>query len=95
MRRFGLIGKTLKHSFSQHYFTQKFQQLQIADCIYENFELQSVLQLPQLIESHPDLCGLNVTIPYKEDILPFVEVLHRDVKEIGACNCIKINNGKL
>jgi shikimate dehydrogenase len=95
MRRFGLIGKTLKHSFSKNYFTQRFKEHQIADCIYESFELQSIEELPSLIAAHPDLEGLNVTIPYKEDVLPFLDRKNDVVEAIEACNCIKISNGKL
>ena len=95
MRRFGLIGKTLKHSFSKTWFTKKFSEEGIQDCSYENYELQSVDELPALISAHPDLDGINITIPYKEEVLKFLE--HNDdmVKEIGACNCIKIQNGVL
>ncbi len=90
MKKYGLIGKSLKHSFSQHYFSEKFLNEKLSDCQYENFELASIDDLPALVESIPDLLGLNVTIPYKQDILPFLK--HRDdiVKKIGACNCIKI-----
>jgi shikimate dehydrogenase len=95
MRRFGLIGKTLKHSFSKNYFTQKFKDNQTRDCIYDIFELQSIDELPDLIATHPDLKGLNVTIPYKEQVLTFLNERSVVVQEIEACNCIKIINGKL
>ncbi|HEU0110405.1 MAG TPA: shikimate dehydrogenase [Flavisolibacter sp.] len=95
MRRFGLIGKTLKHSFSKKYFTQKFRDNNITNCTYESFELQSIDLLPQLIEDHPDLEGLNVTIPYKEQVLPFLSNADHIVSAIGACNCIKIEGKKL
>jgi shikimate dehydrogenase len=93
MRRFGLIGKTLKHSFSKTWFTKKFSEEGIADCSYENYELQSVDQLQELISAHPDIEGLNITIPYKEGVLKFLEHSDGLVKEIGACNCIKIADG--
>jgi shikimate dehydrogenase len=95
MRRFGLIGKTLKHSFSKTYFEKKFAEEGIKDCSYENFELPSIDGLSQLLTNHPDLKGVNVTIPYKEDVLPFLHSKNEIVKEIGACNCIKIVNGEL
>jgi shikimate dehydrogenase len=95
MRRFGLLGKTLKHSFSKNYFAKKFADEGIHDCSYENFELPSIDQFPQLIKIYPDLNGINVTIPYKEEILPFLHHTTDMVKEIGACNCIKFKNGIL
>jgi shikimate dehydrogenase len=95
MRRFGLIGKTLKHSFSKTWFTKKFSEEGIHDCSYENYELLSVDLLPGLINANPELEGINVTIPYKEDVLKLLTYSDELVKEIGACNCIKIENGIL
>lgn len=95
MKLYGLIGKTLSHSFSKVYFTEKFAAEGLADCAYESFELASIADLPALLASHPELCGLNVTIPYKELILPYLDSQTDVVKAIGACNCIKILNGEL
>lgn len=95
MRRFGLIGNTLRHSFSKTYFEKKFADENISGCSYENFELPSIDHLPALLQQHPDLAGLNVTIPYKEEVLSFLDVKEKAVEEIGACNCIKISGGKL
>ena len=95
MRRFGLVGRTLKHSFSQTYFTGKFKASGIDDALYENFELPTIDAFSTLLTAHPDLKGLNVTIPYKEDVLPFLSSMNEVVKTIGACNCIKITDGKL
>jgi shikimate dehydrogenase len=95
MRLFGLIGKTLKHSFSKVYFTQKFSELGLTDCRYENFEIPTIDGFKALLDSHQELEGLNVTIPYKEAVLPFLDVQSDVVKEVGACNCIKISEGKL
>jgi shikimate dehydrogenase len=95
MRRFGLIGKTLSHSFSKNYFTQKFAQEHINNCRYDLFELPTIEDLPALLLSYPDLEGLNVTIPYKQEVIPFLDEATEVVKEIGACNCIKISGGKL
>jgi shikimate dehydrogenase len=95
MKWYGLLGKTLKHSFSKAYFANKFHQLHIVDCRYENFELASIDELPQLLKDHPSILGLNVTIPYKEEVLPFLAEKNDIVKEVGACNCIKISDGKL
>jgi shikimate dehydrogenase len=95
MRRFGLIGKTLKHSFSKNYFAQKFTREGIRDCSYENFELPSIDQFPELIAEGRDLSGLNITIPYKEEVLQFLDKKTDAVNAVGACNCIKIINGEL
>ena len=95
MKRFGLIGKTLKHSFSKKYFTKKFIELGIDDCEYENYELEFIAAFPGLLKKNPDLIGLNVTIPYKEEILPYLHEASDGVKKIGACNCIKIIEGRL
>lgn len=93
MRVFGLVGKTLKHSFSKKYFDEKFAREGITDCRYENFELQSVEDLPKLMEAHPGLEGLNITIPYKETCLSYLQEKNEIVNRIGACNCIRISNG--
>ena len=95
MRRFGLIGKTLSHSFSKNYFTQKFVREHIDNCRYDLFELPAIEDLPALLHSHPDLEGLNVTIPYKQEVIPYLDETSEVVQEIGACNCIKITGGKL
>ena len=95
MRRYGLIGYPLSHSFSQKYFTEKFQQEHITDCVYENFPLTEIAAFVPLIQEHPDLCGLNVTIPYKEKVIPYLSEQSEVVRSIGACNCIKIENGIL
>ena len=95
MRRFGLIGKTLKHSFSKNYFTEKFNRESITDCSYENFELPSIDAFPDLLRSQPELSGLNITIPYKEEVLSFLHAKNEIVEQVGACNCIKIIGGEL
>jgi shikimate dehydrogenase len=95
MKRFGLIGKTLKHSFSKTYFEKKFAEQGINGCSYENFELQSIDEFPDIIANTPGLRGLNVTIPYKEEVLRFLNSKNEIVEEINACNCINIINGQL
>lgn len=95
MRLFGLIGKPLTHSFSKAFFTEKFTTEQITDCEYRNFELPSIEALPGLIKDHPELCGLNVTIPYKKDVIPYLQQATEVVQETGACNCIRIEDGRL
>lgn len=95
MRQFGLIGYPLSHSFSRNYFTNKFALEGIRDCEYHLFPLKSINELSQLISENPNLCGLNVTIPYKESVLPFLNSVTPAVKQIGACNCIKIIESNL
>lgn len=95
MKLFGLIGFPLSHSFSQKFFTEKFEKEGIKDCLYQNFPLSSIDQLPALLSQHPDLNGFNITIPYKEKILPFLHTQTNAVKQIGACNCVKIESGRL
>lgn len=94
MNIYGLVGESLSHSFSQKYFSEKFQKENISDCKYQNFELKEfdkeILQLKNL----PDLCGLNVTIPYKTAIISFLDELTDECREMNACNCIKIKHGK-
>lgn len=94
MKQYGLIGYPLTHSFSKKYFTEKFQQENITDCSYENFPLEDINQLSELLQL-PYLKGLNVTIPYKESVLSFLTEQSDVVKATGACNCIKIEAGKL
>ena len=95
MQKFGLIGFPLSHSFSKKYFTEKFLRESILDVSYELFPIENIDILPDLLRSEPLLCGLNVTIPYKQQVMPFLDELSPVVKEINACNCIKIENGKL
>lgn len=90
MNTYGLIGYPLSHSFSKKYFTEKFEKEQIADCEYELFPIASIDQLPQLLTDHPTLRGLNVTIPYKQSVIPFLDELDETAKSVGAVNCIKI-----
>ena len=95
MRRFGLIGYPLTHSFSKNYFTEKFKKEGIIDCSYENFSLESIHRFPKVIVNNPELQGLNVTIPYKESVLNYLDERNHLVNQTGACNCIKIVSGKL
>jgi shikimate dehydrogenase len=95
MRRFGLIGKTLKHSFSKSYFENKFEKEHITDCVFELFELPKIEDVRSLIGSFPDLKGFSITIPYKEQIIPLLHETDIAVDEAAACNCVKITNGKL
>ena len=93
MARFGLIGKSLVHSFSVGYFREKFLRDGSAHT-YENFELASIEQFLTLLANNPDIKGLNVTIPYKEAIIPYLDELDPVAKEIGAVNTVLISGDK-
>ncbi|MEO7530294.1 MAG: shikimate dehydrogenase [Sediminibacterium sp.] len=93
MRRFGLLGYPLSHSFSQKYFTEKFVELGLTDCVYENFSLPNIDELNDVLQTHKDLSGFNITIPYKKQVLAFLHQSTDAVKAIGACNCIDIREG--
>jgi shikimate dehydrogenase len=92
MIRYGLIGYPLSHSFSKQYFARKFAQEGIANTSYELFPIRSVEDFPDLLQQHPHLVGLNVTIPYKQQIMPFLDRLDPVAKRIGAVNTIKIDS---
>ena len=94
MRLFGLIGHSLSHSFSKKYFTEKFEKEEITECSYDLFPLKTIDDLPVLILNHPELEGLNVTIPYKTKVLSFLDATHIP-EGLAACNCINISAGKL
>jgi shikimate dehydrogenase len=95
---FGLIGFPLGHSFSKGYFTEKFAQLGLSNThAYEKFELENVADFPALLKSHTaHLRGLNVTIPHKQSIIPFLDEIDEAARKIGAVNTIKfLPNGKI
>lgn len=92
---YGLIGYPLSHSFSKKHFSEKFEREQIADSYYELFPLESIQAFPALIEQYPNLVGLNVTIPYKEQVIPFLDKLDEGAKAIGAVNTIRFEDGNL
>lgn len=94
MRQFGLIGFPLSHSFSQKYFTEKFLRDDIKDVEFLNFSLPDITDVEQIFEMHPQLQGLSVTIPYKKSIIKYLDETDDAVKEIAACNCIKIDQHK-
>ena len=95
MRKFGLIGFPLKHSFSKKHFTEKFVREGLKDCQYDMFEIEEIGKIRQVLDDNPDLVGLNVTIPYKEQIIPYLDELEPGCQSIGAVNTIKISEGKL
>jgi len=94
-RSFGLIGFPLSHSFSKRYFAEKFLRENITQNSYELYPLSAISELPQLLQENPLLEGLNVTIPYKEQVLSYLDELSPVVQETGACNCIRITDGIL
>jgi shikimate dehydrogenase len=95
MRRFGLIGFPLGHSFSRKYFSDKFAAGGITDCSYELFPIKNIDELPALLAANPDLLGLNVTIPYKKDVLRFLTDHSNLPGNLHACNCIRISGKQL
>ncbi|MBR4721590.1 MAG: shikimate dehydrogenase [Muribaculaceae bacterium] len=90
MDTFGLVGMPLSHSFSKSFFTKKFYDEGI-DAQYLNFELPEVGLIADILASHPDLKGFNVTIPYKEQILPYLDDINKDAAEVGAVNVVKVS----
>ena len=95
MRHFGLIGYPLSHSFSQGYFKEKFEREGIVDAQYANYPIQSIHEFDTLWNTDENLQGLNVTIPYKKEVIPFLDFPSAVVKSIQACNCIRKFNGAL
>ncbi|HEY4616922.1 MAG TPA: shikimate dehydrogenase [Flavobacterium sp.] len=95
-KRYGLLGKNIGYSFSKGYFTDKFSNENLDDCSYDNFDIQEITEFNQIIKKSPDLKGLNVTIPYKEAVIPFLDRLSKKAAKIGAVNTIKVTKkGKL
>lgn len=95
MHVFGLIGYPLTHSFSKKYFTEKFEKEGLNNYRYDNFPINTIEGLKEIIRNNPGLNGLNVTIPYKESVISYLAERSDAVKRVGACNCIKILNGKM
>ena len=92
---FGLLGKSLGHSFSRDYFTKKFSMLNL-NHIYQNIELDNISDIIPFVKEHKKLKGFNVTVPYKEEIIPFLDEIDDTAKEVGAVNTVKIyENGIL
>lgn len=95
MPDFGLIGKNIDYSFSRNYFQEKFKKEQLAYS-YVNFDIESITEFSSILKENSKLIGLNVTIPYKEAIIPYLDELSPEAKEIGAVNTIKVTpSGKL
>lgn len=92
MRQFGLIGKNLSHSFSKVYFEEKFVREHITETTYDLFELSDIQNIANFIHNHPSLVGFNVTIPYKQQIIPYLDELSDEAKTIGAVNTVSIQH---
>lgn len=94
MTKFGIIGYPLGHSFSKGFFTEKFARESI-DAQYLNFEIPDVAMLPDVLRNNPELRGLNVTLPHKQAVIPLLDEMSKEAKEIGAVNVIRIRDGRL
>ncbi len=95
MRLFGIIGKTLVHSYSGKFFNEKFKKEGLSDCRHQLFEIPSIEHIHTMLEENPDLCGFNVTIPYKQQIIPLLDTISWEAEQIGAVNCVSVIDGKL
>lgn len=96
IKRFGLLGRNISYSFSKGYFTDKFNTENFDGCTYENFDIQEIASFTEVIKENHNLKGLNVTIPYKESVIPFLDKLSKKALLIGAVNTIKVTKkGKL
>ncbi|TXG34520.1 shikimate dehydrogenase family protein [Seonamhaeicola maritimus] len=96
MNKLGLLGKNISYSFSRTYFKSKFEKEQITDTSYENFDIESIDLFPSIVKNIEGLKGMNVTIPYKEVVMPFLDKINKKAEEIGAVNTIRITKkGKL
>ena len=96
MKTFGLIGYRLGYSFSRNFFTEKFEHENLSGHEYLNFELDSIEEFPAIFEKGKNISGLNCTIPYKQQIMPYLDEIDREAAQIGAVNTVKIihHNGK-
>jgi len=95
-RQFGLLGKNIAYSFSKKYFTEFFTSQQYNDCFYDNFDVATLESFTTILNNHPDLKGLNVTIPYKETVIPYLDKLSKSAAQIEAVNVIRFTRkGKL
>ncbi len=95
MRKFGLIGYPLGHSFSKKYFTAKFEKEGITNCSFDLYEIPQIMDFEKVLAENPELEGMSVTIPYKQDVIPYLDELEPACEAIGAVNCIKISSDKL
>jgi shikimate dehydrogenase len=94
MKTFGLVGYPLGHSFSKKHFTKKFEKENLSDHQYVNFEIDSIAKFPGIFDFYDNIAGLNCTIPYKQQIIPFLNEIDDEAKAVGAVNTVKIINTK-
>jgi len=92
--KYGLVGKNIDYSFSKKYFEEKFKRESL-DATYENFDIKSISEFKKVIKNNQKLKGLNVTTPYKEEVIPFLDELDAQAKTIGAVNTIQFKDGRL
>jgi shikimate dehydrogenase len=90
MKKYGLIGYPLSHSFSKRFFTEKFEN-ENTNAVYENFEIDSISHFPEVIKNNPEVIGVNVTIPYKQQVIPYLNEQDEASQKVGAVNTVKIN----
>ena len=90
MKTYGLIGRKLGHSFSKSFFTEKFEKENLAECEYLNFEIEDISGFPGIFNLGKNICGLNCTIPYKQDIIDYLDEIDPEAAMIGAVNTVKI-----
>lgn len=95
IKEYGLIGYPLSHSFSQKYFTEKFEKEHIGDVVFHAFSIPTIEELPAILKAHPLLKGFAVTIPYKRPVLHYLDKASEPVQQMKACNCVKIQDSKL
>ena len=94
-KKFGLIGKAVSHSYSKAYFDEKFFREELRDYRYDLYALPDIEELRKVLHENPELCGLNVTIPYKEQVLSLLDEIDPDAQKIGAVNVIRVRDGRL
>ncbi|GLB53704.1 shikimate 5-dehydrogenase [Neptunitalea chrysea] len=92
---FGLLGQNIDYSFSRGYFNRKFENENRTDFFYTNFDIPEISQFPDILKTHKNITGFNVTIPYKESVIPYLDDLDATAKAIGAVNTIQVKDGKL
>ena len=92
---YGLIGKDISYSFSRGYFKKKFEDMGLDNCSYQNFDLKAISDFPTIFENTKNVQGLNITIPYKEEVMAFLDDIDIAAKKIGAVNTIKFTENGL
>ena len=94
MKKLGLLGRHISYSFSRSYFNAKFEKENLSGFSYKNFDIDSITMFPDILKNNPELIGMNVTIPYKEVVMPYLDKLDQKAREIGAVNTIKISKDR-